>query len=133
MTDAGGRCLSARQQHLLRISKSDDPQHAAISQALSIAETDCLARVMERDFELLPLLTISVRDFRRFGGLRILHPSELPPERRNKDIRIEDDANHEPGYSRDSWRPLRAAEISASICSAESWSRPTSLEVSHDF
>jgi len=83
---------------------------------LSVAETDRLARVIERDFELLPdsrevhdrwrsllvahniqgvqvhdarlaasmyahgvgqLLTINVRDFRRFGGLRILHPSEL--------------------------------------------------------
>jgi predicted nucleic acid-binding protein len=136
---------------LLRISKSNDPQHAAISQALhalvgqgvrlcytsqtlgefwnastrpldkngfglSIVETDRLARVIERDFELLPdsrevhdrwrsllvahniqgvqvhdarlaasmyvhgvgqLLTINVRDFRRFEGLRILHPSEL--------------------------------------------------------
>jgi len=136
---------------LLRISKSNDPQHAAISQALhalvgqgvrlcytsqtlgefwnastrpldkngfglSIVETDRLARVIERDFELLPdsrevhdrwrsllvahniqgvqvhdarlaasmyvhgvgqLLTINVRDFRRFAGLRILHPSEL--------------------------------------------------------
>lgn len=136
---------------LLRISKSNDPQHAAIRQALhalvgqgvrlcytsqtlgefwnastrpldkngfglSIVETDRLARVIERDFELLPdsrkvhdrwrsllvahniqgvqvhdarlaasmyvhgvgqLLTINVRDFRRFEGLRILHPSEL--------------------------------------------------------
>ena len=129
---------------LLRISKRDDPQNAAISQALralvgqgvrlcytsqtlaefwnvatrppdkngfglSVAETDRLARVIERDFELLPdsrevhdhwrsllvahniqgvqvhdarlaasmyvhgvrqLLTINVRDFRRFAGLR---------------------------------------------------------------
>jgi predicted nucleic acid-binding protein len=74
---------------LLRISKSDDPQHAAISHALrvlvgqgvrlcytsqtlgefwnastrpldkngfglSVAETDRLARVIERDFEFLP-------------------------------------------------------------------------------
>jgi predicted nucleic acid-binding protein len=136
---------------LLRIGKSDDPQHAAISHALhvlvsqrvrlcytsqtlgefwnaatrpiekngfglSVAETDRLARVIERDFEFLPdsrevhdrwrsllvahniqgvqvhdarlaasmyvhgvgqLLTIDVRDFRRFDGLRILHPSEL--------------------------------------------------------
>ena len=136
---------------LLRISKSNDPQHAAISQALhalvgqgvrlcytsqtlgefwnastrpldkngfglSIVEADRIARVIERDFELLPdsrevhdrwrsllvahniqgvqvhdarlaasmyvhgvgrLLTINVRDFRRFEGLRILHPSEL--------------------------------------------------------
>src|ERR1019366_4055822 len=136
---------------LLRISKSDDPQHAAISHALhalvgqgvwlcytsqtlgefwnastrpldkngfslSVAETDRLARVIERDFEFLPdrgevhdrwrsllvahniqgvqvhdarlaasmyvhgvgqLLTINVRDFRRFDGLRILHPAEL--------------------------------------------------------
>jgi predicted nucleic acid-binding protein len=136
---------------LLRISKSNDLHHAAISQALhalvgqgvrlcytsqtlgefwnastrpldkngfglSIVETDRLARVIERDFELLPdsrevhdrwrsllvahniqgvqvhdarlaasmyvhgvgqLLTINVRDFRRFEGLRILHPSEL--------------------------------------------------------
>ena len=83
---------------------------------LSIVETDRIARVIERDFELLPdsrevhdrwrsllvdhniqgvqvhdarlaasmyvhgvgqLLTINVRDFRRFEGLRILHPSEL--------------------------------------------------------
>jgi predicted nucleic acid-binding protein len=136
---------------LLRISKSNDPQHAAISQALhalvgqgvrlcytsqtlgefwnastrpldkngfglSIVETDRLERVIERDFELLPdsrevhdrwrsllvanniqgvqvhdarlaasmyvhgvgqLLTINVRDFRRFERLRILHPSDL--------------------------------------------------------
>jgi predicted nucleic acid-binding protein len=136
---------------LLRISKRDDPQNAAISHALqalvgqgvrlcytsqtlaefwnaatrpldkngfglSVAETDRLARVIERDFELLPdsrevhnrwrsllvahniqgvqvhdarlaasmyvhgvgqLLTINVRDFRRFEGLRILHPAEL--------------------------------------------------------
>src|ERR1700730_5581688 len=74
---------------LLRISKSDDPQHAAIGHALraligqrmrlcftsqtlgefwnastrpldkngfglSVADTDCLARVIERDFEFLP-------------------------------------------------------------------------------
>jgi predicted nucleic acid-binding protein len=83
---------------------------------LSIVETDRIARVIERDFELLPdsrevhdrwrsllvahniqgvqvhdarlaasmyvhgvgqLLTINVRDFRRFEGLRILQPSEL--------------------------------------------------------
>lgn len=136
---------------LLRISKSDDPQHAAIRHALrslvgegsrlcytsqtlgefwnastrpldkngfglSVAETDRLARVIERDFEFLPdsrevhdrwrsllvahniqgvqvhdarlaasmyvhgvrqLLTINVRDFRRFADLRILHPAEL--------------------------------------------------------
>jgi predicted nucleic acid-binding protein len=136
---------------LLRISKSDDPQHAAISHALhtlvgqglrlcytsqtlgefwnastrpldkngfglSVPETDRLARVIERDFGFLPdskevhgrwrsllvehnilgvqvhdarlaanmyvhgiaqLLTINVRDFRRFEGLRVLHPSEL--------------------------------------------------------
>jgi predicted nucleic acid-binding protein len=84
---------------------------------LSVAETDRLARVIERDFELLPdsrevhdrwrsllvehgiqgvqvhdarlaasmyvhgvaeLLTINVRDFRRFEGLRVLHPADLP-------------------------------------------------------
>ena len=83
---------------------------------LSVAETDRLARVIERDFELLPdsrevhdrwrsllvaqniqgvqvhdarlaasmyvhgvmqLLTMNVRDFRRFADLRILHPAEL--------------------------------------------------------
>jgi predicted nucleic acid-binding protein len=83
---------------------------------LSVAETDQLARVIERDFELLPdsretherwralliahnvqgvqvhdarlaasmyvhgvrqLLTINVRDFRRFDGLRALHPKEV--------------------------------------------------------
>ncbi|MGD0872342.1 MAG: PIN domain-containing protein [Bryobacteraceae bacterium] len=83
---------------------------------LSVAETDRLARVIERDFEFLPdsrevhdrwrslltehgiqgvqvhdarlaasmyvhgvgqLLTINVRDFRRFDGLRILHPVDL--------------------------------------------------------
>src|SRR3984957_8964110 len=133
---------------LLRISKSDDPQHAAIGHALhalvgqgvrlcytsqtlaefwnastrpldkngfglTVAETDRLARVIERDFELLPdsretheqwrallvkhnvqgvqvydaklaatmyaygidrLLTINVRDFQRFVGLRVTHP-----------------------------------------------------------
>ena len=135
---------------LLRISKSDDPQHPAISHALrslvgkgsrlcytsqtlgefwnastrpldkngfglSVAETDRLARVIERDFEFAgqpgsadrwrsllvahniqgvqvhdarlaasmyvhgvrQLLTINVRDFRRFADLRILHPVEL--------------------------------------------------------
>src|SRR5271166_775063 len=136
---------------LLRIGKSDDPQHGAISHALhvlvgqgvrlcytsqtlgefwnastrsldrngfglSVAETDRLARVIERDFELLPdsrevhdrwrsllvahniqgvqvhdarlaasmyvhgvgqLLTINVRDFRRFDDLRVLHPAEM--------------------------------------------------------
>ena len=136
---------------LLRISKSDDPQHAAISHALrvlvgqgtrlcytsqtlgefwnastrpldkngfglSVPETDRLARVIERDFEFLPdsrevhdhwrsllvayniqgvqvhdarlaasmyvhgvgqLLTINVRDFRRFDDLRVLNPAEL--------------------------------------------------------
>jgi len=83
---------------------------------LSVADTDRLARVIERDFEFLPdsrevhirwrsllfehniqgvqvhdsrlaasmyvhrvgqLLTLNVRDFRRFDGLRIVHPSEL--------------------------------------------------------
>jgi predicted nucleic acid-binding protein len=136
---------------LLRVSKRDDPQHAAIGHALhvmvgqgvrlcytsqtlgefwnastrpldkngfglSVAETDRLARVIERDFEFLPdsrevhdrwrsllvahniqgvqvhdarlaasmyvhgvgqLLTINVRDFRRYDGLRVLHPAEL--------------------------------------------------------
>jgi len=136
---------------LLRISKSDDPQHPVITRALkalvgqgvrlcytsqtlaefwnastrpldkngfglTVAETDRLARVIERDFEFLPdsretherwrallvahnvqgvqvhdarlaasmyvhgvgqLLTINVRDFRRFDGLRVMHPSEV--------------------------------------------------------
>jgi len=136
---------------LLRISKINDPHHAAINQALhvlvkqgsrlcytsqalgefwnastrpankngfglSVAETDSIARAIERHFEFLPdskdvhdrwrsllikhnvigvqvhdarlaasmyvhgvgqLLTINVRDFRRFDGLRVLHPSEL--------------------------------------------------------
>src|SRR5258707_13991356 len=136
---------------LLRISKSGDPQHAAISHALralvgqgvrlcytsqtlgefwnastrpldkngfglAVAETDRLAGVIERDFDFLPdsrdvhdrwrallvahnvqgvqvhdarlaasmyvhgvgqLLTINVRDFRRFNGFRVLHPAEL--------------------------------------------------------
>lgn len=136
---------------LLRISKDNDPQHAAINQALhslvkqdfrlcytsqalgefwnastrpadkngfglSVAETDRLARAIERNFEFLPdskevhdrwrallvrhsiqgvqvhdarlaasmyvhgvwqLLTINVRDFRRYDGLRVLHPNEL--------------------------------------------------------
>ena len=88
-TDADRRCLPLDSNILLRISKSNDPQHAAISQALhalvgqrvrlcytsqtlgefwnastrpldkngfglSIVETDRLARVIERDFELLP-------------------------------------------------------------------------------
>jgi predicted nucleic acid-binding protein len=83
---------------------------------LSVQETDRLAGVIERDFELLPdsrevhdrwrallvshniqgvqvhdtrlaasmyvhgvmqLLTINAKDFRRFEGLRILHPAEL--------------------------------------------------------
>jgi predicted nucleic acid-binding protein len=136
---------------LLRISKSNDPHHALINEALhalvkqgsrlcytsqalgefwnastrpadkngfglTVAETNWLARVIERDFEFLPdskevhdrwrallvihniqgvqvhdarlaasmyvhrigqLLTINVRDFRRFDGLRVLHPAEL--------------------------------------------------------
>jgi predicted nucleic acid-binding protein len=136
---------------LLRISKSNDPHHAVINEALhvlvkqgsrlcytsqalgefwnastrpadkngfglTVAETNWLARVIERDFEFLPdskevhdrwrallvihniqgvqvhdarlaasmyvhrigqLLTINVRDFRRFDGLRVLHPAEL--------------------------------------------------------
>jgi predicted nucleic acid-binding protein len=83
---------------------------------LNVAETDRLARVIERDFEFLPdsrevhdrwrsllvahsvqgvqvhdarlaasmyvhgvgqLLTINVRDFKRFEGLRILNPAEF--------------------------------------------------------
>ena len=83
---------------------------------LSVAETDRLARVIERDLEFLPdsrdvhdrwrsllvahdiqgvrvhdarlaasmyvhgvgqLLTINVRDLRRFDGLRVLHPAEF--------------------------------------------------------
>jgi predicted nucleic acid-binding protein len=136
---------------LLRISKSDDPQHGVIRRALhvlveqgvrlcytsqtlgefwnastrpldkngfglGVGETDRLARVIERDFEFLPdsrevhdrwrsllvrhnvqgvqvhdarlaacmyvhgvgrLLTLNVRDFRRFEGLQVLHPAEL--------------------------------------------------------
>ena len=85
----GGNACLLDSNILLRISKSDDPQHAAISHALrglvgqgvrlcytsqtlgefwnastrprdkngfglSVAETDRLARVIERDFELLP-------------------------------------------------------------------------------
>ena len=147
---SGNACL-LDSNILLRISKSDDLQHAAIGHALhalvrqgvrlcytsqtlgefwnastrpldkngfglSVAETDRLARVIERDFEFLPdsrevhdrwrallvahniqgvqvhdarlaasmyvhgvrqLLTINVRDFRRFDDLRILHPAEL--------------------------------------------------------
>src|SRR5262249_25457283 len=87
---------------------------------LSVAETDRLARVIERDFVFLPdnkevhdrwrsllvehnilgvqvhdarlaasmyvhsvgqLLTINVRDFRRFDGLRVLRPNELKETR----------------------------------------------------
>jgi predicted nucleic acid-binding protein len=83
---------------------------------LSTAETDRIARVIERDFELLPdgrdvhdrwrrllvthdvkgvqvhdarlaasmyvhgvtqLLTVNVRDFRRFEGLRAIHPADV--------------------------------------------------------
>lgn len=147
---SGSACL-LDSNILLRISKSDDPQHAAISHALhalvgqgvrlcytsqtlgefwnastrpldkngfglSVAETDRLARVIEQNFDFLPdsrevherwrsllvrhnvqgvqvhdtrlaasmyvhgvgqLLTINVRDFRRFDGLRILHPADL--------------------------------------------------------
>jgi predicted nucleic acid-binding protein len=92
------------------------PRARSIGFGLSIADTDRLARVIERDFEFLPdsehvhyrwrellvahniqgvqvhdarlaasmyvhgvgqVLTINVRDFRRFGDLRVLHPSEL--------------------------------------------------------
>ena len=147
----GGDACLLDSNILLRMSKSDDPSHAVIRQALralvgqgallcytsqtlgefwnastrprdsngfglSIAETDRLAHVIERDLELLPdsrevhdrwrsllvvhgirgvqvhdarlaasmyvheveqLLTINVRDFRRFDGLRALHPAEL--------------------------------------------------------
>lgn len=147
----GGEACLLDSNILLRISKSDDPHHAVIRQALhllveqgarlcytsqtlgefwnastrprdrnglglSIAEADSLARVIERDFELLPdsrevhdrwrsllvvhgirgvqvhdarlaasmyvhgvgrLLTVNVRDFRRFEGLRALHPADL--------------------------------------------------------
>jgi predicted nucleic acid-binding protein len=84
---------------------------------LTVAETDRLAHVIERDFELLPdsretherwrallvahnvlgvqvhdtrlaasmyvhgigqLLTINVRDFKRFDGLRVMHPADVP-------------------------------------------------------
>ena len=87
---------------------------------LTVAETDRLAHVIERDFEFLPdsrevhdrwrtllvaqniqgvqvhdarlaasmyvhrigqILTINVRDFRRFDGLRVLHPKEVPVAR----------------------------------------------------
>jgi predicted nucleic acid-binding protein len=83
---------------------------------LTVAETDRIARVIERDFEFLPdsrdvhdrwrqlivahevkgvqvhdarlaasmyvhgvrqLLTVNVRDFRRFAGLRVIHPAEV--------------------------------------------------------
>jgi len=54
---------------------------------LSVEETDRLARVIERNFELLPdsrevhgvtqLLTVNVRDFERFPLLRAVHPAEL--------------------------------------------------------
>lgn len=151
----GDACLLDSSNILLRISKSDDPQYAAISHALhalveqgvrlcytsqtlgefwnastrpldkngfglSVAETDRLARVIERDLQFLPdsrdvhdrwralliahniqgvqvhdarlaasmyvhdvgqLLTINVRDFRRFNGLRVLHPAELQEAR----------------------------------------------------
>ena len=85
----GGEACLLDSNILLRISKSDDPQHAAISYALhalvghgvrlcytsqtlaefwnastrpldkngfglNVAETDRLARVIERDFEFLP-------------------------------------------------------------------------------
>ena len=147
----GGAACLLDSNILLRISKSDDPNHAVIRQALrvlvgrgallcytsqtlgefwnastrprdsngfglSIAETDRLAHVIERDLKLLAdsrevhdrwrsllivhgirgvqvhdarlaasmyvhgvgqLLTINVRDFRRFDGLRALHPAEL--------------------------------------------------------
>ena len=146
-----GRACLLDSNILLRISKSDDPQHAVIGGALrtlvgqgaplcytsqtlgefwnastrprdkngfglTVSETDRLARVIERDFEFLPdglevhdrwrrllvehsiqgiqvhdarlaasmyvhgvdqLLTINVRDFRRFNKLRVLHPSQL--------------------------------------------------------
>ncbi|HEX4135403.1 MAG TPA: type II toxin-antitoxin system VapC family toxin [Bryobacteraceae bacterium] len=152
---AGGDGCLLDSNILLRISKSDDPQHAAISHGLhalveqrvrlcytsqtlgefwnastrplekngfglSVVQTDRLARVIERDFELLPdsrevhdrwrsllvannvqgvqvhdarlaasmyvhgivrLMTINVRDFRRFEGLQIFHPNELQEAR----------------------------------------------------
>jgi predicted nucleic acid-binding protein len=148
---AGGEACLLDSNILLRISKSDDPQHAAIVHALKtlvgqgvrlcytsqtlgefwnastrprdkngfgliVAEADSLARVIERDFELLPdsrethdrwrallvahnvqgvqvhdtrlaasmyvygvgqILTINVRDFRRFSDLRVVHPADL--------------------------------------------------------
>jgi predicted nucleic acid-binding protein len=150
MVEGGEACL-LDSNILLRLSKSDDPQHPDIIHALkalvghgvrlcytsqnlaefwnastrpldkngfgrTIAETDWLAYAIERDFELLPdsrethqrwrallvahnvegvhvhdarlaasmyvhgvgqLLTINVRDFRRFAGLRVTHPREV--------------------------------------------------------
>ena len=102
-----------------RSASSGTPRSRPIDKngfGLSVAETDRLARVIERDFEFLPdrrevhdrsssllvahsiqgvrvhdarlaasmyvhgvghILTINVRDFRRFDGLRIVHPTEL--------------------------------------------------------
>jgi predicted nucleic acid-binding protein len=148
---AGSEACLLDSNILLRISKSDDPHHAAIVQALktlvgqgvrlcytsqtlgefwnastrpidkngfglAVAETESLARVIERNFEFLPdsrevherwrallvkhniqgvqvhdarlaasmyvhgvgqILTINVRDFRRFDGLRVRHPTEV--------------------------------------------------------
>jgi predicted nucleic acid-binding protein len=136
---------------LLRMSKTDDPSHRTISEALRVlvaqnarlcftsqilgefwnastrprdrngfglntAETDRIVRVIERDFEFLPdnrevhdrwrrlivahevkgvqvhdarlaasmyvhgvqqLLTVNVRDFHRFRGLRAVHPADV--------------------------------------------------------
>ena len=53
-------------------------------------------------------------------------------ESRDDDVGVENDPDHVPGCNRDSRRALRAAAISASISSEESWSRRTCLAVSQD-
>lgn len=49
------------------------------------------------------------------------------------DISVENDPAHEPGCGGTSRRAFRAAAISASISSPESWSRPACRELSQDF
>ena len=58
--------------------------------------------------------------------------TERLQQRRDNNIRIENDPDYEPGCNPVSRRAFLALAISASISSMESWSRPACLELSHD-
>src|SRR5208282_3347230 len=52
---------------------------------------------------------------------------------RDDDVGVDNNADHVPGCGLASRRAFRAAAISASISSVESWSNPVSLAVAHDW